>query len=112
MKTDHSVRLQAVPRTEFIVVGIVPGESNQLRVIGRCGPEPIRLGGRFEAIFRYGPREVPGDLGRASERIEERSVSLDVESIHSYERSLDQLGPSMAGSLSLTGQGAEYVAEG
>jgi hypothetical protein len=97
---------------EFIVEYWVPGESGQFTVIGRCGDEPIRVNDTFDAVFRYKHRRYPDELGDEPVREVERPVSLRVECIHAYERSLGVLGQGMTGSLVLRGDGLQHVVPG
>ena len=97
---------------EFIVKGIVEGESGRLHVIGRCGDRPIRVDDRFDCIYRNKPRESPLDAGRPPVRIVEKMVALRVACIHAYQRSLPELGQGMTGSLALEGEGSEQVEAG
>jgi len=98
---------------EFVVIGVVAGgDSGLLRVIGRCGAEPIRLGDRFHSLIRLRPRKYPDELGMADERQEEKAVSIDVKQIQAYCEEMDELGQGMTGALGLTGQGIELVESG
>jgi hypothetical protein len=100
-------------RMEFIVIGhVTGGESGLLQVVGRCGSAPIRLGDRFQALFRHRPRDYPDGLGEAAVREVEKPVSIEVQSIQAYGQDLDELGPGMTGSLGLAGQGIELVEAG
>ena len=98
--------------TEFIVDGWVSGESGRFRIIGRCGDEPIQVGDVFDAVFRYKHRRYPDEMGQDPVREIEYPASLRVESISAYQRSLDELGQGMTGSLVVTGDGMGRVSTG
>ncbi len=95
---------------EFIVAGLVQVEH--FTVMGRCGDEPIRVGDRFDAAYRYEPRKYPEEFGDEPVREEEKPVSLRVFCIHAYGRSLDALGEGMTGSLVLQGDGLDQIEPG
>ena len=103
MKTD---------RVEFIVEGIAPGEMGRTTVIGRNGDRPIHLDETFDLMVRHkrrhfseGPRDEPVVE-------EERPIDVRVVCIHAYDRSLEELGEGMTGSLVLEGQGSRSLAPG
>ncbi len=98
--------------TEFIVDGWVSGESGRFTIIGRCGDEPIRVGDVFDAVFRYKHRRYPDEMGQDPVREVELPASLRVESISAYQRSLDELGHGMTGSLVVSGEGMGRVSTG
>jgi hypothetical protein len=95
---------------EFIVVGLVQGEH--FTVLGRCGGASIHVGDPFDAVFRYRPLRYPDELGDKPVRHVEKPAAVRVVCIHAYERSLDTLGEGMTGSLTLDGEGLQYVAPG
>jgi len=95
---------------EFIVVGVVQGEH--FTVVGRCGGVPIHVGGVFEAVYRYKPLRYPDELGDKPVREVEKPAAIRVVCIHSYERSRSVMGEGMTGSLTLDGDGLQYLAPG
>jgi hypothetical protein len=95
---------------EFIVVGVVQGEH--FTVLGRCGGVPIHVGDVFEAVYRYKPLRYPDELGDESVREVEKPAAIRVVCIHAYEMSLEMLGEGMTGSLTLEGDGLQYLAAG
>jgi hypothetical protein len=95
---------------EFIVVGLVDGDH--ISVIGRCGDAPINVGDVFDAVYRYKHRRYPDEMGNEPVREIEKPAALRVMCIHAYEMSLDALGEGMTGSLTLDGDGLEYLAPG
>ena len=94
----------------FIVDGFVHGES--LTVIGRCGDAPIHVGEVFDAVYRNKRRRYPDELGDEPVREVEKPAAIRVVCIHAYERSLKALGEGMTGSLTLAGDGLQYIAPG
>lgn len=98
---------------EFIVSGIVSGESGQLHVIGRCGEKEIFVGDLFRSVFRVRKSKYPSEMGDAPIREPgEHKTALQVKCIHAYGKSLHELGAGMTASLALVGDGVEYVAPG
>ena len=95
---------------EFIVVGLVQGDP--FTVIGRCGDVAIHVGDVFDAVYRYKHRRYPDELGNEPIREAEKPATIRVLCIHAYERSLVALGEGMTGSLTLEGDGLEYLAPG
>lgn len=95
---------------QFIVAGVVHGE--RFTVIGRCGDRPIHVGDVFDAVYRYKRRRYPDELGDEPVREIEKPAAIRVVSIHAYERCLQALGQGMTGSLSLEGDGLQYLAPG
>jgi hypothetical protein len=95
---------------EFIVDSFVDGEH--FTVIGRCGDVPIHVGDVFDAVFRYKRRRYPDELGDEPVREVEKPAAIRVVCIHAYQRSLQTMGPGMAGSLTLEGDGLQYLAPG
>ena len=95
---------------EFIVVGIVEGEY--FTVIGRCGGVPIHVGDVFDAVYRYKPLRYPDEMGDDPVREIERPAAIRVICIHAFERSIKMMGEGMTGSLSLEGEGLQFVAPG
>jgi hypothetical protein len=94
---------------QFIVVDVVHGE--QFTIIGRCGDKPIRVGEEFDAVYRY-KRRSRAELGDEPVREVEKPAAIRVVCIHAYERSLKALGEGMTGSLTLEGEGIQYIAPG
>ena len=94
---------------QFIVVGVVDGE--QLTVLGRCGDAPIHVGEVFDGVYRY-KRRSRDELGDEPVREVEKPAAIRVVCIHAYERSLKALGEGMTGSLTLEGDGLQYIAPG
>ena len=95
---------------QFIVDGFVHGE--RFTVIGRCGDMPIHVGDVFDAVYRYKRRRYPDELGDEPVREVERPAAIRVVSIHAYERCLQALGEGMTGSLTVEGDGLQYLAPG
>jgi hypothetical protein len=95
---------------EFIVAGIV--EGRQYSVIGRCGDVPIHVEDEFDAVFRYKRRRRPDELGDEPVREVEKPAAIRVVGIHAYESCLRTLGEGMTGSLTLEGDGLQYLAAG
>ena len=98
-----------VNELQFIVVGVVHGE--QMTAVGRCGDTPIHVGEVFEAVYRY-KRRFRDELGDEPVREVEKDAAIRVVCIHAYERSLKALGEGMTGSLTLEGEGLQYIAPG
>jgi hypothetical protein len=96
---------------QFIISAIVHGEGGLLRVVGRCGSEPIHLGSRYHALYRHRTTTLQ-DLAKPAEREDETTVELTVKQIQAYGRELDELGPGMTGSIGLVGTGSERVESG
>ena len=97
------------PEFMFIVDGFVQGE--RFNVVGRCGDSPIRVGELFDAVYRY-KRRSRDQLGDEPVREVEKPAAIRVVCIHAYERSLKALGEGMTGSLTLEGDGLQYLAPG
>jgi hypothetical protein len=95
---------------EFIVDGFVQGE--RFTVIGCCGDAPIHVGDVFDAVYRNKRRRYPDELGDEPVREVEKPAAIRVVCIHAYERSLNTLGEGMTGSLTLEGDGLQYLAAG
>jgi hypothetical protein len=95
---------------EFIVAGVVEGQPTS--VIGRCGDVPIHVGDVFDAVFRYKPRRRPDELGDEPVREVEEPAALRVVGIHAYQTCLKTLGEGMTGSLTLEGDGLQFLAPG
>ncbi len=95
---------------QFIVAGFVHGE--RFTVIGRCGDLPIHVGDRFDAAYRYKRRRYPDEMGDEPVREVEKPAAIRVVSIHAYEMCLPTLGEGMTGSLTLEGDGLQYLAPG
>jgi len=95
---------------QFIVDGFVDGEH--FTVIGRCGDAPIHIGDEFDAVYRYKRRRYPDELGDEPVREVEKPAAIRVVCIHAYQRSLQTMGGGMTGSLTLGGDGLQYLAPG
>jgi hypothetical protein len=95
---------------EFVVAGIV--EDQHFSVLGRCGDVPIHVGDVFDAVFRYKRRRRPDELGDEPVREVEKPAAIRVVCIHAYQRSLQTMGRGMTGSLTLEGDGLQYLAPG
>lgn len=93
---------------QFIVDFLVRGE--RLTVLGRCGDLPIHVGDRFDAVYRYKRRRYPDELGDEPVREVEKPAAIRVASIHAYDMCLPTLGESMTGSLTIEGDGLQYLA--
>lgn len=94
----------------FIVDGFVHGEH--FTALGQCGDVPIHVGDVFDTVYRNKRRRYPDELGDEPVREVERPAALRVVCIHAYERSLSALGEGMTGSLTLEGEGLQYIAPG
>ena len=95
---------------QFIVVGVVEGEH--VTALGRCGDVPIRVGDVFDAVYRYKPLRYPDEMGDEPVREIERPAAIRVICIHAFGRSIKMMGEGMTGSLSLEGEGLQFVAPG
>jgi len=95
---------------EFIVDGFVQGEH--FTVLGRCVDAPIHVGDVFDSVYRNKRRRYPDELGDEPVREVEKPAAIRVVCIHSYERSLNTLGEGMTGSLTMEGDGLQYLAPG
>jgi hypothetical protein len=95
---------------QFIVDRIVDGEH--FTVLGRCGDMSIHVGDVFDAVYRYKHRRYPDELGDEPVREVEKSAAIRVLCIHAYQRSLQTLGGGHTGSLTLEGDGLQYLAPG
>jgi hypothetical protein len=95
---------------QFIVDGFLSGE--RFTVVGRCGDRPIHVGDVFDAVYRYKRRRYPDELGDEPIREIEEPAAIRVVSIHAYERCLQALGQGMTGSLTIEGDGLQYLAPG
>jgi len=95
---------------QFIVVGVVEGEY--FTVIGRCGGVPIHVGDVFDAVYRYKRRRSPDELGDEPDREVEKPSAIRIVCIHAYGMSLEMMGQGMTGSLSLEGEGLQFLAPG
>jgi len=80
---------------EFIVSGVVVGASGVYHVIGRCGDLSIHVGDVFQQL------EHPAEPNQ--------QVQLTVDRIQAYERSFEELGSGMTGTLDLRGAGVERL---
>jgi hypothetical protein len=95
---------------QFIVDNFAPSEH--FTVLGRCGDVPIHIGGVFDAVYRYKRRRYPDELGDEPVREVEKPAAIRVVCIHAYQRSLQTMGRGMTGSLTLEGDGLQYLAPG
>jgi len=95
---------------EFIVDGFVQGEH--FTVLGRCGDAPIHVGDVFDSVYRNKRRRYPDEMGDEPVREVEKPAAVRVVCIHAYERSLRMMGEGMTGSLTLEGDGIQYLAPG
>jgi hypothetical protein len=95
---------------QFIVDGFVHGEV--FTVLGCCGDLPIHIGDEFDAVYRYKHRRYPDEMGDDPIREVEKPAAIRVVGIHAYERCLKTLGQGMTGSLTLEGEGTQYLATG
>jgi hypothetical protein len=100
----------AEKQREFIVCGFVHGEH--FTVIGRCGDMPIHVGDVFDAVYRLKRRRYPDEMGDEPVREVEKPAAIRVVCIHAYQRSLQTMGAGMTGSLTLEGDGLQYIAPG
>jgi hypothetical protein len=94
----------------LIIDGFVQGE--RFNGVGRCGDAPIHVGEVLDAVYRNKRRRYPDELGDEPVREVEKTASIRVLCIHAYERSLKPLGEGMTGSLTLEGEGLQYIAPG
>lgn len=95
---------------QFIVDGFVQGE--RFTVVGRCGDMPIRIGDIFDVVYRYKRRRYPDEAGDEPIREIEKPALIRVVAIHAYERCLQSMGEGLTGSLTLEGDGLQYLAPG
>src|SRR3954454_9237184 len=105
-----SRRAMAKKQLEFIVCGFIQGQH--FTVLGRCGDAPIHVGEVFDAVYRYKRRRYPDELGDEPVREVEKPAAIRVVCIHAYERSLKTMPEGMTGSLTLEGDGLQYLAPG
>jgi hypothetical protein len=94
----------------LIVDGLDHGEHST--VLGHCGDAPIHVGDVFDAVYRNKRRRYPDQLGDEPVREVEKPAAIRVVCIHAYERSLKALGEGMTGSLTLEGEGLQYLVPG
>jgi hypothetical protein len=95
---------------EFIVCGLVQGDH--FTVIGRCGDLSIHVGDVFDVVYRNKRRRYPDEMGDDPVREVEKPAAIRVLCIHAYQRSLQTLGGGHTGSLTLEGDGTQYLAPG
>jgi hypothetical protein len=95
---------------QFIVDRVVDGEY--FTVLGRCGDVQIHVGDVFDAVYRYKRRRYPDERGDEPVREVEKPAAIRVVCIHAYQRSLQTMGRGMTGSLTLEGDGLQYLAPG
>jgi hypothetical protein len=93
---------------QFIVVSFVDGDH--FTVLGRCGDVAIHVGDVFDAVYRYKRRRYPDQLGDEPGREIEKPAAIRVVCIHAYGRSLERMNEGMTGSLTLEGDGIQYLA--
>jgi hypothetical protein len=86
----------------FIVRHTVQDASGRLHVMGRCGDEPIRVGDVF-GVLRVPDRVVNDKPSVGAPRV----VQLKIVGIQAYQRSLNELGGGMTGTIDLEGFGAD-----
>lgn len=94
---------------QFIVVGVVEGEH--FTVLGRCGDVPIQVGDVFDAVYRY-KRRSRAELGDEPVREIEKPAAIRVNYIYIFNKSTQMMGQGMTGSLSLEGEGLQFLAPG
>ncbi|MGP0068992.1 MAG: hypothetical protein ACLQGP_36005 [Isosphaeraceae bacterium] len=99
-----------IKEAQFFVARIVEGEH--FTVLGRCGDMPIYIGDAFNAVYRYKHRRYPDELGDEPVREVEKPAAIRVLCIHAYQRSLQRLGGGHTASLTLEGDGIQYLAPG
>ncbi|HEY2155446.1 MAG TPA: hypothetical protein VGH33_07440 [Isosphaeraceae bacterium] len=97
---------------EFVIDFWETSPSGQVSVIGRCGDRPIRVGEAFDVVYSFKPRLYPEGLAEPPVVDQVIPVSLAVEGIDAYERSLPELGEGMTGRIVLNGRGLHHVAPG
>jgi hypothetical protein len=107
---DVGGEIVSVQQLMFIVDGFDHGEH--FTVLGHCGDAPIHVGDVFDAVYRNKRRRYPDQLGDEPVREVEKPAAIRVVCIHAYERSLKALGEGMTGSLTLEGEGLQYLAPG
>jgi hypothetical protein len=100
----------AQKQLEFIVCGVV--QSEHFTVLGRCGDVQIHVGDVFDEVYRYKRRRYPDEMGDDPVREVEKPAAIRVVCIHAYQRSLQVMGRGMTGSLTLEGEGLQYLAPG
>ena len=100
----------AQKQLEFIVCGVV--QSEHFTVLGRCGDVQIHVGDVFDEVYRYKRRRYPDEMGDDPVREVEKPAVIRVVCIHAYQRSLQVMGRGMTGSLTLEGEGLQYLVPG
>lgn len=80
---------------EFILHGVVTGESGEFHVIGRCGDVPIRVGDVFDQLRNE--EELP------------RTIQLVIKCIHAYQKDLPELSPGMTATIDVVGEGLKWL---
>ena len=95
---------------QFIVGGFV--DRDHFTVLGRCGDVQIHVGDVFDEVYRYKRRRYPDEMGDDPVREVEKPAAIRVVCIHAYQRSLQVMGRGMTGSLTLEGEGLQYLAPG
>ena len=95
---------------QFIVDRFDHGEH--FTVLGRCGDVQIHVGDVFDEVYRYKRRRRPDELGDEPVREVEKPAAIRVVCIHADQRSLQTMGRGMTGSLTLEGDGLQYIAPG
>jgi hypothetical protein len=98
-------------KIEFSADGIIVGKPGQLRIIGRCCEDPVRIGDAFESVYDY-QYSVDSDGHELARRVNPVAVRLRIVGIEAYGRELESLGEGMTGALDLEGSGQELVHPG
>ncbi len=96
----------------FVVVTHVDAPGERVIVVGRCGDVLIHVGELFDIVYRNKRRRYPDELGDDPVREVEKPAAIRVVCIHAYGQSLKALGQGMTGSLTLEGDGLQYIAPG
>jgi hypothetical protein len=99
-----------VKELQFIFDGFADVERSI--ALGRCGDVPIHVGDVFDVVYRNKRRRYPDEMGDDPIREVEKPAAIRVVGIHAYERCLKTLGQGMTGSLTLEGDGLQYLAPG
>jgi hypothetical protein len=102
--------MTARPQMAFVVEESRSGPP--FTVVGRCGDQPVRVGGVFTVACRYQSRRSVEDFSHTPQLLDSRPVALTVVAVEAYHRQLDELGPGMTGQLVLAGDGQEGLESG
>lgn len=94
---------------EFEVL-IVTSQPDGVRAGGRIIEGIIRVGDVFSVAFRRTHVRTPDGYGPPI-RSDDRPVSIRIEQIHTYGRSLEKLDAGMTAELVLSGEGAKSLVE-